>query len=149
MFKPLCICSLVRPKVFRTFSSLVRLQFPGQDYGDPLQLLVSELKPHPSSPHRNTTAFGIFLRDIVSDGNQFRVYRGTMDIPRSPSVIVKMAVNDNGAEAWVSRLEEEARMYCNELKRLQGCVVPKFFGFYTGKREKDFSLDWLRHPRLA
>jgi hypothetical protein len=78
----------------------------------------------------------ISLWDIVSDGNQFQVYRGTVDIPGSPNVIVKMAVND---KAWVSRLEEEARMYCNELKLLQGCVIPKFFGFYTGKRERFFS----------
>ena len=130
--------SLVRPKVFRTFSSLLRVQFPS-DYDDPFRLLGSELKPHPLSPHHNTTDFGISLRDIVSEGNQFHVYRGTMDITGSPSVIVKMAVNDNGAEAWVLRLEEEARMYCNELKRLQGCVVPKFFGFYTGKRKRFFS----------
>jgi len=142
MFKPPRIWSLVRPKVFRKFSSLVRVQFPSQDYSNPIPLLGSELKPHPSSPHRHTTDFGISLQDIISDGNQFQVYRGAVDIPGSPNVIVKMAVNDDGAEAWVLRLEEEARMYCNELKRLQGRIVPKFFGFYTGKRERFF-------PRLA
>jgi hypothetical protein len=62
-----------------------------------------------------------------------------MDIPGSPDVIAKVAVNDAGAEAWVLRLEEEARLYCNELRHLQGRVVPRFFGFYTGTRQREFS----------
>jgi hypothetical protein len=54
-----------------------------------------------------------------------------MDTPGSPDIIGKVAINDAGAEAWVLRLEEEAQLYCNELRHLQGRVVPKFFGFYT------------------
>jgi hypothetical protein len=71
--------------------------------------------------HTATDDFGISLRDILSDGNRFEVYRGTADTPVSPSVIV--AMNDDGAEAWVSCLEEEVRMYRNELRQLQGRVV--------------------------
>jgi len=97
--KPLCIRSLICPKPSRKLSSLVRLQFPSPYDGEPFQLLGSELKLHPSSPHRNTDDVGISLRDVVSDGDRVQVYKGTMDVPGSPNVIVKIAANNDGAEA--------------------------------------------------
>jgi hypothetical protein len=39
-----------------------------------------------------------------------------MNISGSPNVIVKIAMNDNGIEAWVLHLEEKARRYRNELR---------------------------------
>jgi hypothetical protein len=99
-------------------------------------LLGSNLKLHPLSPHHNTNDFGISLWEIVSNGHHFQVYMGEIDIPGSPNVMVKLAINDTGTEAWVLCLKEEAQMYHNELRQPQGRGVPKFFGFYTGKRER-------------
>jgi len=59
-----------------------------------------------------------------------------MDTTGSPNIIAKVAINGATAEAWVLRLEEEARLYCNELRHLQGRVIPRFFGFYTGTRKR-------------
>jgi len=137
------ICSLIHPNVSRRFLSLLQVQLPHQVYGEPFQLSSSsDLQSHPSSPLRNTkNELTISLWDIVSEGNRFHVYRGKMDTLGSPDIIAKVAVNDAGAEAWVLHLEEEAWLYCNELRHLQGWVVPRFFGFYTGMRQREL-LRW-------
>lgn len=148
--RPLCICSSARPGFSRKLSSLptLRVRVPPHPWygGPPFQLQGSiDLRLHPSSPHRKINDFDVSLREIVSEGNHFQVYRGNLDTPGCPNVIVKISGNDAGAEAWVLRLEEEAQFYCNELTRLQGQVVPKFFGFYTGKRERGLSGEQTTH----
>ncbi|KIM84724.1 hypothetical protein PILCRDRAFT_818330, partial [Piloderma croceum F 1598] len=97
------------------FSSLLRVHLPHRhSSGEPLQLLGSgDLQLHPSSPHHNTK-------------NELTIsLRGGENGHGSPDIIAKVATNDAGAEAWALRLEEEARLYCNELRHLQGRVVPR------------------------
>jgi hypothetical protein len=48
-------------------------------------------------------------------------------------VIMKMSVCDNGAEAWVLHLKEEAQFYSEKLLSLQGQLVPRFYGLYVTK----------------
>lgn len=47
----------------------------------------------------------------------------------SEVVIIKLA----RGEAAFEKLAREADIYTNELRHLQGTVVPKFYGFYKGK----------------
>lgn len=70
--------------------------------------------------------------------NVNRVYHAMLETYRSP-VARKRAEPTEVAVKWVrgllgvDKLRYEASLYKNELKHLQGDVIPRFYGLYTGE----------------
>lgn len=70
--------------------------------------------------------------------NDNRVYHATLELYQSP-IVRRRADPPEVAVKWVrgsfgvDKLRYEASLYKGELKHLQGDVIPRFYGFYTGE----------------
>jgi hypothetical protein len=87
-----------------------------------------------SAPSPHYTA-RVAKTSINRRGNILTAYltpKGSMSEPTP--VVLKMAY---GTE-HITSLEREARMYENELHRLQGTVVPVYYGLYHGQTESRY-----------
>lgn len=109
------------------------------DANDILHLRDAGIPLHPSSPHLQSSNLSITL-DPFHRGDHTYISRGTLTTMKPYNddltlpVIAKMSVCDNGADAWVLRLKEEAQFYSEKLLSLQGQLVPKFYGLYVTKK---------------
>ena len=109
------------------------------DSNDILDLRDAGIPLHPSSPHLQSFNLSVDLDPPFHWGDHTYISRGTLtsmdphDDDLILPVVTKMSVCDNGAEAWVLRLKEEAQFYSEKLLSLQGRLVPKFYGLYVTK----------------
>ncbi|GJE90082.1 serine/threonine protein kinase [Phanerochaete sordida] len=64
----------------------------------------------------------------ICDGDS-RVYRGNLDLSSEETieVVCKIVLNEDS-----DRLEDEARLYTERMKHLQGTTVPRFYGLFSG-----------------
>ena len=73
----------------------------------------------------NTTSKVVLTRCIVESPDS-TVYEATLD---GKLVIIKFAFTKNRRDL----LKREAGLYVNKLHKLQGTVIPIFYGFYYGR----------------
>lgn len=118
----------------------LRLEMPNpiSGWNETIHLRDAGIPLHPSSPHLQSSKLSITL-DPFHRGDHTYISRGTLtsmkphDDDLALPVVAKMSICDNGAEAWVLRLKEEAQFYSEELLSFQGQLVPKFYGLYVTK----------------
>ena len=86
----------------------------------------------------NTTSEVVLTRCIVESPDS-TVYEATLD---GKIVIIKFAFTKNRRDL----LKREAGLYVNKLHKLQGTVIPIFYGFYYGRLKE--SVGWLETRRV-
>ena len=86
----------------------------------------------------NTTSEVVLTRCIVESPDS-TVYEATLD---GKLVIIKFAFTKNRRDL----LKREAGLYVNKLHKLQGTVIPIFYGFYYGRLKE--SVGWLETRRV-
>lgn len=77
---------------------------------------------------RGYTSVTFHATQRICDGDS-RVYRGELE--RAPGgsikVVCKIVFNEDS-----DRLEDEAKLYTEKMKHLQGTTVPRFYGLFSG-----------------
>ena len=86
----------------------------------------------------NTTSEVMLTRCIVESPDS-TVYEATLD---GKIVIIKFAFTKNRRDL----LKREGGLYVNKLHKLQGTVIPIFYGFYCGLLKE--SVRWLETRRV-
>ncbi|PAV22779.1 Proteophosphoglycan ppg4 [Pyrrhoderma noxium] len=86
----------------------------------------------------NTTSEVVLTRCIVESPDS-TVYEATLD---GKIVVIKFAFTKNRRDL----LKREAGLYVNKLHKLQGTVIPIFYGFYYGRLKE--SVGWLETRRV-
>ena len=86
----------------------------------------------------NTTSEVVLTRCIVESPDS-TVYEATLD---GKLVVTKFAFTKNRRDL----LKREAGLYVNKLHKLQGTVIPIFYGFYYGRLKE--SVGWLETRRV-
>ena len=86
----------------------------------------------------NTTSEVVLTRCIVESPDS-TVYEATLD---GKLVVAKFAFTKNRRDL----LKREGGLYVNKLHKLQGTVIPIFYGFYYGRLKE--SVGWLETRRV-
>ena len=86
----------------------------------------------------NTTSEVVLTRCIVESPDS-TVYEATFD---GKLVVIKFAFTKNRRDL----LKREGGLYVNKLHKLQGTVIPIFYGFYYGRLKE--SVGWLETRRV-
>ena len=86
----------------------------------------------------NTTSEVVLTRCIVESPDS-TVYEATLD---GKLVVAKFAFTKNRRDL----LKREGGLYVNKLHKLQGTVIPIFYGFYYGRLKE--SVRWLETRRV-
>ena len=86
----------------------------------------------------NTTSEVVLTRCIVESPDS-TVYEATLD---GKLVVTKFAFTKNRRDL----LKREGGLYVNKLHKLQGTVIPIFYGFYYGRLKE--SVGWLETRRV-
>lgn len=110
----------------------LHVHFPSHWKGwntEPFVLTSDDVVPNTTTDALNVRVEYAHSADYYCDSPVFKAW-ATMD-SQVTAVALKFALRDD----FIDDLKKEAVVYNNLLVQLQGTVVPKYYGFYTGLDE--------------
>lgn len=95
------------------------------------QMIILNMAIEPSKTTTVEQAIQLKFVKVIQDG-PVDVWHAKMDGKSVVAKLVRIYVSDSLNQQAIDNLKKESEFYKAELRELQGIVVPRFFGFYTG-----------------